>query len=259
VARYRRKVVRKNLNNSFPDKSEKELLKLEKEFYRNFCDYFVETIKLLHISNNEMQQHMQYKNLDIINDILKTGNSCIVCMGHYGNWEWVPSITLMFDKNVQLAQIYKHLRNKVFDRLFLKIRSRFGSIGIAKEDTYRAIIRMKRDDIQTVIGFIADQTPSYSNINFWTTFLHQETPVFTGAERIAKQTGFGVVYLDISKTGRGRYVGECKLITNHPKTEPDHIITERYVRMFEQTILRNPAHWLWSHNRWKYKKEDFAQ
>jgi KDO2-lipid IV(A) lauroyltransferase len=257
IVGYRLKIVRKNLKNAFPDKSKAELLKLEKEFYRNFCDYFVETIKLLHISDKEMRQRMIYKNIDIINEMLEKGNSCLVCLGHYCNWEWVPSITMMFGKNIQIAQIYKHLRNEVFDRIFLKIRSRFGSLSIAKEDTYRAIIRMKREGKQTVIGFIADQTPSYSNINYWTTFLNQETPVFTGVERIARQTGFGVVYLDMTKTARGRYVGECILITNDPKAELEHAITERYVHVFEETILRHPACWLWSHNRWKYKKEDF--
>jgi KDO2-lipid IV(A) lauroyltransferase len=259
IAGYRIKIVRKNLKNSFPEKTDAELRRMEKEFYRNFCDYFVETVKLAHISDEEMLKRMQYRNQDVIQNILKTGNSCLVYLGHYGNWEWVPSIALMFDENVQLAQIYKHLRNKVFDRIFLKLRSRFGSLGIAKEDTLRTIIRMKREGKQSVIGFISDQTPSYTNIHYWTTFLNQETPVFTGVERIARQTGFGVAYLDITKTGRGRYVAECKLVTDNPKGEPENAITERYARMFEKTILRNPACWLWSHNRWKYAKKDFAQ
>jgi KDO2-lipid IV(A) lauroyltransferase len=259
VIGYRLKTVRKNLKNAFPAKSEAELKKLEKDFYRHFCDCFVETMKLLHITDEEMLRRMRYKNMDVIYDILKSGNSCLVYLGHYGNWEWVPSITLMFDKNIQLAQIYKRLRNKVFDRLFLKIRSRFGSMGIAKEDTLRAIVRMKRKGKQAVVGFIADQTPRYSNINYWTTFLNQDTPVFTGAERIARQTGFGVAYLDITKTGRGRYEAECRLITDNPQTEPEYAITERYARLFEETVLRNPANWLWSHNRWKHRKEDVAQ
>ena len=259
IVRYRIRIVRKNMKNSFPEKTETELSKLEKEFYHHFCDYFVETIKLLRISNEEMQKRMIFKNTDAINNILKTGNSCLVYLGHYGNWEWVPSITLAFDKNIVFGQIFKNLNNKAFNQLFLKLRSRFGSIGISKGDTFRGIVRLRNEGKQMVIGFIADQTPSYSNINFWTRFLNQETPVFTGVERIAKQTGFGVVYLDINRTGRGMYIAECKLITNTPKSEPEHAITEKYIHMIEKTILRNPSFWLWSHNRWKYKKEDFIQ
>ncbi len=254
---YRLKVVRKNIRKSFPEKTEKELLKMEQEFYRHFCDYFFETVKLLNISDQEMQQRMVFKNVEEVVRNIKNDNSCIMCLGHYGNWEWVPSITLQFDKNLLLGQIYKRLRTEAFDKIFLKLRSRFGSVSIEKHDTYRKIIKYRKEGQQVVIGFIADQRPSRSNVNYWTIFLNQETPVFIGPERIAKQTGFIVYYLDVTKTGRGRYTAECKLITTNPKEEPEYAITERYIRMFEHTILRNPAYWLWTHKRWKYKKEDF--
>lgn len=258
VVRYRIKIVRKNMKNSFPEKSPKELLKLEKDFYHHFCDYFVETIKLLHISDEEMQKRMVFKNVDAIKKAMENGNSCLLYMGHYGNWEWVSSITLLFDKNdTTLAQIYRPLRNKAFDDIFLKIRSQFGSIGIPKNNTLREIIRFRNNRQKMLIGFISDQTPSRNNIHYWTHFLNQETAVFTGVERIAKQTGFIVAYLDVIKTGRGKYVAECKMITDNPKDEPEFSITEQYVRMVETTIIRNPAYWLWSHNRWKYKKENF--
>jgi len=255
---YRKKIVRKNLKNSFPDKPDKELKKIEKEFYHNFCDYIVETIKLLHISDAEMQKRMVFNNMDIVKDLMKDGNSCLMYLGHYCNWEWVTSITMMFDENTQLAQIYKPLRNKALDDIFLKLRKRFGSLGIAKGDTLRKIIEMKRSGAQTVIGFMADQTPTKNSIHYWSKFLNQDTPIFTGVERIAKQSGFAVTYLDIKKTGRGKYVCEVKLISSDPKNEPEFAITERYIREFEKTILHNPAYWLWTHNRWKYKKEDFT-
>ncbi|MFR9166890.1 MAG: lysophospholipid acyltransferase family protein [Dysgonomonas sp.] len=259
VIGYRKKVTRKNLKNSFPDKSQKELLQLEKEFYHHFCDYIVETIKLLHISDKEMQQRIVFNNIEVIKDRMKDGNSCLLFLGHYGNWEWVPAITLQFDPNVVTGQIYRPLKNKAFDEIFLKIRKRFGSVGIAKNDTLRKIVQFKRDRIQTVIGFMSDQTPSKNNIHYWTTFLNQDTAVYTGVERIAKQTGFFVVYLDMAKVSRGKYVCDCKLISEKPKEEPEFAITERYIREFEKTILRNPAYWLWTHNRWKYKKSDFAK
>lgn len=256
---YRKRIVKKNLRNSFPTLSSEELLTLEKEFYHNFCDYFVETIKLLHISDEEMMQRMQFKNVDLIKDLLKDGNSAFLYLGHYGNWEWVTSLNLHFrDTPIQLAQIYRPLSNKAVDDIFLKLRKRFHSIGIAKNDTLREILTMKKEGKQTLIGFISDQTPSIHNIHYWTTFLNQDTPVYTGVERIAKKTGFSVAYLDIVKVGRGRYIGECKLITDNPKEQPEFAITEKYIREFEKTILRNPAYWLWTHNRWKHKKENVA-
>jgi KDO2-lipid IV(A) lauroyltransferase len=259
VVGYRLKVVRMNLKNSFPEKTEKELLTIERRFYHHFCDYFVETLKQLHISDEEMQKRMQFENVEQIKDLMKDGNSVLMFLGHYCNWEWIPSITLDFkgkDKDKILGQIYKPLRNKAFDDLFLKIRSRFGSLGIAKNDTLRVIVKLRKEKRQVFIGFMADQTPSVNNIHYWSSFLNQESAVFTGVERIAKQTGYAVIYLDMEKIKRGYYKATVRLITDKAKEEPEFYITETYIRAMEKTILRDPAYWLWTHKRWKRKRKD---
>lgn len=258
IVRYRRKVVKQNLANSFPDKSEKELRKIERNFYHHFCDYIVETIKLLHITNKEIQERITFKNIELVAELMKDGNSAIMYLGHYGNWEWVPSITLEFEKDTLLGQIYRPLKNEVFDKIFLKIRSRFGSVSIAKNNTLRSIIQYKRSGQKVLIGFMSDQTPSPQNIHYWTKFMNQDTAVFTGVERIAKQTGFSITYLDITRVKRGYYSCEVKLISSAPKEAPEFAITEKYIREMENTILRNPSYWLWTHKRWKYKKKDFV-
>lgn len=259
IVRYRRKVVRTNLKNSFPEKSKKELLEIEHQFYHHFCDYFVETIKLLHITDEEIKERINFKNIELVDDLMKDGNSAIMYLGHYGNWEWVPSITLHVNKDTLLGQIYRPLKNKAFDNIFLKIRSRFGSVSISKNNTLRSIIQYKQSGQKVLIGFMSDQTPAWNNIHYWTTFMNQDTPVFTGVERISKQTGFSITYLDIKKVARGKYDCEVKLISAKPKEEPEFAITERYIREMEKTILHNPAYWLWTHKRWKHKKEDFEK
>lgn len=256
IVRYRLKVVRQGLANSFPDKSGEELRQIERKFYHHFCDYFVETVKLLHISDEEMKERMKFENLELLNNLLEDGNSVLFYLGHYCNWEWVTSITTHFeDKPLKLGQIYKPLKNKAVDKLFLKIRGRFGSFGIPKNDTLRAIIKLRREGIQTVIGFMSDQLPHYTSIHYWTTFLNQETGFFSGVERIAKQTGYYVVYLDMEKVKRGYYKGTIRLITKDAKSEPEFAITERYARAMETTILRDPAFWLWTHKRWKRTRQ----
>lgn len=256
IIRYRVKVVRNNLKNSFPDKNTKELRQIEKEFYHHFCDYFVETIKLLHITDSEIRERITFDNMDIVKDLMEDNKSCIMFLGHYANWEWVPSITLEFTDGTLLGQIYRPLKNKAFDNIFLKLRSRFGSVSIPKNNTLRSMIEFKKENKKVLIGFMSDQTPSVANIHYWTNFLNQETPVYTGVERIAKKTGFSVTYLDIIKTGRGKYKCYVKLITADPKNEPEFTITEKYIREMERTILRHPAYWLWTHKRWKHKRSD---
>lgn len=256
IIRYRVKVVRNNLKNSFPDMNTKELTQIEKEFYHHFCDYFVETIKLLHITDSEIRERITFDNMDIVKDLMEDNKSCIMFLGHYANWEWVPSITLEFTDGTLLGQIYRPLKNKAFDNIFLKLRSRFGSVSIPKNNTLRSMIEFKKENKKVLIGFMSDQTPSVANIHYWTNFLNQETPVYTGVERIAKKTGFSVTYLDIIKTGRGKYKCYVKLITADPKNEPEFAITEKYIREMERTILRHPAYWLWTHKRWKHKRSD---
>lgn len=256
IVGYRKRVVRQNLADSFPEKTVKERLIIEKEFYHHFCDYFFETVKLLHISDEEMQKRLQFENVGLVKEYMKNGKSGLLFMGHYANWEWVPSLNLNFVDGEVLAQIYKPLKNKAFDDLFLKIRSRFGSLGIPKSDTLRVIIKKKRENKQMLIGFMADQTPSVNNIHYWTDFLNHDTPVFTGVERIAKKTGFIVFYLDVQKLKRGYYKATIRLLTDKPQDEPEFVITERYIRAMEKTILRYPAYWLWTHKRWKRTRQE---
>lgn len=258
IIRYRRKLVAENLRNSFPEKSGKELKAIEKKFYRHFCDYIVETIKLLHISDEEMRRRMTFRQTEIIDRIFAENRSIIALLGHFGNWEWIPSVTLWNNTaGVQFAQIYRPLKNEWFDRFFLKLRSRFGSVGIAKQDTLRAILQMKQSGKPSITGFMADQTPSPSNIHHWTRFLSQDTAVLTGFEKIARKTGFAVLYFDVEIVKRGYYQTTIREIAVNPAELPEFEITDRYTRAMEQTIRRNPQAWLWTHKRWKYKRENF--
>ncbi len=255
LARYRRKVVRKNLTNTFPSKSKKEIEKIEKDFYRFLCDYFVETIKLLHISDKEIKQRMKFDNPELINELTQSGTSCFLCLGHYGNWEYVPSIGFYLSPNVVQGQIYKQLHNKTFDCFFLKIRSRFSPKCIEKGEVFRTIVKNKNEGRPMVIGFVADQRPPRYLDHYWTTFLNQNTLALTGMERIAAKFGFAVVYLDIQRVKRGYYRGTFSLITADASKEKKFAVTEKYMRELEKTILRDPAYWLWSHNRWKFTKK----
>jgi Kdo2-lipid IVA lauroyltransferase/acyltransferase len=255
IAGYRLRIVRRNMKASFPDKSDAELHHLEREFYHHFSDYIVETIKLAHISQKELQQRALQKNPQLIDELINEGHTCIMfLMGHYGNWEWFSGSSRF--KSANAYQIYRPLNNKAFDRLFINLRTQFGSHGIKKKDTIRDIIQLKKDGTHSVVVFLADQTPSPANLHYWTTFLNQETSILTGPERIARKLDLPVIFVDTKKLRRGYYSVDFKLLTATPKTTPENWITEQYARQMEKCILRNPAYWLWTHKRWKYKREE---
>ena len=255
VIKYRRGIVRKNLTNAFPQKNQKEIIKIEHDFYRFFCNYFVETIKLLSISKKEMKKRMTFCGLDEMEKALNEHDFCFVYLGHYGNWEWMSSMVLWTSSNVHCAQIYHKLRSNSFNKLFLDMRSRFGGENISKNNTLRRVLSLKKEGKKTIIGFISDQIPKQINIHDWVTFLNQETGVFTGTERIAKKIDAAVFYGDMRLKSRGYYNCTFRPITLDSRSYPDFKITELYMSLLEQTISQSPAFWLWSHNRWKRKRE----
>lgn len=256
LVKYRRKIVRKNLKNAFPEKSDKRIVKIEKKFYRHLCDYFVETLKMLHFSEKEVRKRMKYENPEIINRLTANGKSCILSLGHYGNWEWVPSIALYFLPGVEQGFVYKELHSTVFDQLFLKMRTRFESVSMEMHRAFRQMIRSQNEGKTMVVGFLADQRPSPRQDQYWTTFLNQQTPVQTGMAKIARHLGTSIVYLDIVKVKRGYYTGKFFVITPDAAEEAAHTIMERYMHKLEETIIREPAYYLWSHDRWKFKKPE---
>ena len=254
---YRVKLVRKNLANSFPEKSVEELKKTEKAFYHWFCDYLVETIKMMTISEKELRKRMVFVGTELIDQCVRENQSCALYLGHYCNWEWITSIPLWMKEKASCGQIYHPLENADIDRIMLKQRNRFGSNSIPMAETLRQLMKFKSENVNSVIGYISDQTPFWNNIHHWVMFLNQDTPVLTGTERLVRKMKQAAFYIDISRVKRGYYKAEYKLITREPQKMKEFEITDMYFRMLEDSIRRAPAYWLWTHNRWKRSHEEF--
>lgn len=256
IVKYRKKVVRKNLKNAFPQKPEKDIVMMEKKFYHHLCDYFVETVKTLRLTDDEVRKRMKFENPEFINQLTSNGQSCVLGLGHYGNWEWVPSIIMYFTPGVEQGLIYKKLHSVAFDQLFLKIRCHFKSRPIEMKNAFRQMLRLQNEGKTMVVGFLTDQRPKPRQEKYWTEFMNQQTPVQIGMENIARRLGSSVAFLAIEKTKRGYYSGKFHLISSNAQAEDEYAITESYIRKLEENILKDPAYYLWSHDRWKFRKPD---
>ena len=259
VIGYRRRVVWKNLSASFPEKSQAELKDIECGFYHFLCDYFVETVKMMTISKKEIKRRIVYKGIKDLDEVIESGQSIASYLGHYCNWEWVTSMPLWVTPKVQCGQIYHPLENKYFDKLLLRSRQRLDALCISMQDTLREVVRYKREGQPIMIGYISDQAPNWVNIHHWVDFLNQDTPVFTGTERIVKKMNHAVFYVDMRRIKRGYYEAEFKLMTRDPKELEDFKLTDMYFDMLEKSIRRAPEFWLWSHNRWKRTRKEFNE
>ncbi len=258
IVRYRRGVVRQNLVSSFPEKSEKEIRRIEKGFYRFLGDYFVETLKMMSMSPRNMKRRMHFEGVDLIDSATSQGIPCTVYLGHLGNWEWVSSLPLSVAPTGTCAQIYHPLQNKKFDRMMDRLRTRFGAVNIPMSGAMQQLIRWKKEGVASVTGFIADQAPDL-NIHLFLEFLNHETGVYTGPERIAKFLDSHVFYAHVTRPRRGYYVVRFVKITDTPKKETIFEISRRYFELLEENIKESPSLWLWSHRRWKRTRAMFEQ
>lgn len=258
LIRYRRQAVAENLARAFPEQGKPERLRTERKFYLHLCDCIVETIKLLHISDKEIDRRVQVEGGDMVERLAADGCPVVLFLGHYGNWEWVQAVTRHYARPATSGQVYKPLHDAVMERVMLKIRSRFNTISIPQKRTVRTLLRMTREGRQWLIGFIADQRPNSGNPHHWTTFLGQDTAYVTGGEEIGRHTKAHFLYLDVEKTRRGHYRMTFHAIDPIQDGEP-WPYTRGFMHMLEQTIRREPAYWLWSHKRWKGGRPDASQ
>lgn len=251
---YRIKVVRRNLRNAFPDRSEDEIERIERGFYHHLCDCIVETVKLLHISDREMMQRVELHNTELVEATGADGVPIILFLGHYGNWEWVPTIAMYVAQPHTLGTLYRPLKNEVMDRVMLRIRSRFRVEHIPMRSAYRQIVQLKSTGNPFMIGFIADQRPTGGGHHNWTEFLNQDTLYNVGGETIGNRIAARYVFLDVEKTHRGHYSMTFREMNPKPQDGEEYPYTIEYYRLLEENIRRAPEYWLWSHNRWKRKR-----
>lgn len=259
VIHYRRKVVRTNLRNSFPEKSAEGLKEIENKFYHYICDYMLEEVKTLRISFEELTRRMTYENKEEYLNMIDKYGGIVLLIPHYANFEWIIGMGAIMQPGDLPVQVYKPLHNPYLDEMFKRIRSRFGGYNVPKHSTAREMIKLRREHKRMAVGLITDQSPNRSEAHYWTTFLHQDTVFMDGAERIARMMGFPVFYCELIRQKRGHCRVIFDLITETPKQTADGEITECFARRLEQTIRRDPPYWFWSHKRWKLKREDVIQ
>ncbi len=252
---YRKKTVRENLSLAFPDKTDAERLQIEKDSFKHLCDMFLEMAKTMTISRRQIDKRFKFTNLDTYLDIEKKGKSIALLCAHYASYEWVVSMNHHI--TFKGYGIYKKIANPYFDKLVKDIRSRFKAYLITTKETKTCIEENSKKGVLGLYGFASDQTPRASHKLYWDSFLGIETPIHIGAEVLAKRFDMNVVFLKTTKIKRGYYEATLELMSDDIKSVPDYNVSEAFMRKVEQQIYENPSLYLWTHKRWKHKRENF--
>jgi KDO2-lipid IV(A) lauroyltransferase len=252
VFKYRRKVVFANVKNSFPEKSEAEILKIVKDYYLHLADITLESVKSMSMSEKTLKKRYVIKNTEIAEEYFKAGKSMLCLTSHYGNWEYGILATNNSMPHQAIA-LYLPLSNKYSEHYGLKRRKRFGMQMVAVQETKSIFEKYQEKPVAIIMA--ADQSPSNLERAIWVDFLNRETPCLHGPEAYAHKTGLPVIYLKISKLKRGYYSLEMEKLVDNPSECKPGDITELYFRHLERDIIAKPQFWLWSHRRWKYTKD----
>ena len=253
VVRYRRKVVRSNLINSFPDKSKREIISIERKFYHYFCDVFIEAMYRINMTPQEVNRRITFENVELIEKIYAENKSAMLMMAHYGNWEWVSALSLHLPKESPLYGVYKRLTNADFDAMTYRLRLKYNMGNIEMRDLFKTMLQKGKAGEKGVFAMVSDQSPRKDSIRFSMMFMNQPTPVIVGTEVLARKFDYPVLILSITRPKRGYYHCKVEMLSASPKDEPEFSISEKYMRRLETDINQNPELWLWTHKRWKYK------
>ncbi len=245
---YRKKVVRGNLNRSFPEKSAKEIFEIEALVYKHVSDLVLESVKQFSIRKHEVLAHCKVVNPELLVELGKTHPRIILAAGHYGNWE-LTSVALGMNPAFIVQGIYTPLKNEFLDKKLKISRERYGMRMLSRHDI-KDFANRKPEGLELIL-FATDQTPSNVRKCYWMDFLGQETPVFFGTEKFAVEQGWPVVFGRIAKPRRGYYELSFELLESDPHSAPYGRITQQHTLALEKEIKAYPPHWLWTHKRWK--------
>ncbi len=249
---YRREIVKKNLLIAFPEKTDTERTQIGKEFYKNFIDTFIETIKLVSISRKEFDRRLSI-NAEVLNNLLPTGQSAQIHSGHFFNCEFM-NLGVAANSHYPFVGIFTALTNKTFNRLMLKVRGQYGTILIPSSD-FRTRFRQYTDKPYS-LGLVADQNPVDPTNAYWVKFFGRMTPFVKGPEKGAKNMNTAVIMADMYKIKRGFYRIDLTLLTTRPKETPDGYITKTLVNFIEESVRKRSYNYLWSHRRWKFEYDE---
>lgn len=253
IVRYRVKVTRMNLENSFPEKTQSELRRIERKFYRHLAEVFVDTIDLTSIGSKEFGKRWVMK--EGSERIDTGGRSWIGAIAHYGSWEYFISYAKQ-NPGYETIGVYKPLHDEAFDLFYRRMRSRLGVTPVAMGNLIRHILTNNKNGVPMTIGLIADQTPPHFDINRWFEFLNQPTAFYHGLEKLAVRFGMPVYFVHIEKPRRGHYIYSYEEIYDGVEPVAEFEVTARYAKHLEDMIRERPELWMWTHKRWKHKPKN---
>jgi KDO2-lipid IV(A) lauroyltransferase len=249
---FRKKTIaKKNILIAFPDLNENSINEMIERMWKNIGRIFGEYIHINKFSIIDLKKiKIGFANKNNF-EILKKNNKPIVFFsGHFANFELMAKCLQELGFNI--GAIYRPLNNIFLNPIMEFIRKKYicpiqiekGSNGTKK--------LIKHISTNSPLALMIDQRLSSSiRVPF---FNQPASTTTTPAQLAIKYDALLIpVFLKrLEKTNFEFFIEEPLIINRTSDYDKDIFnITQIMNKKIEEFIKKDPAHWLWSHDRWK--------
>lgn len=246
----RQRLVMNNLRHAYPEMGEAELLGISKDFWRNILLTIFQIMKATPPRREWFLKNVTLDNPEVLEQVLRDGHGAILHSGHFANWEFAALSIAAYGYPV--TGLVRTQKNPYINRWYNAIRCCFGSQIIthhqAVRETQEALARNR------LLGILMDHNLHQGGIfvDFFgrpaatttlTALLHYRTQ--SPIVEVYQYRSQGRLHLRFERYDLPQWNG---LATRKDRAA---LLTQWLTSRTEALVRKDPANWLWGHNRWK--------
>jgi KDO2-lipid IV(A) lauroyltransferase len=253
--RYRRVALR-NLAAAYPDWGEKEVHKTARETFRHFGRGALEFFYLLNLPSKELDEWVVVEGKEHLDAALEKGCGAIIVTAHLGNWELFARKLVLLD--YPLSVIARDSDDLMMTGVANSIRQNAGYKVFGRDSSVLPALRCLRKN--EVLGILPDQN-TLSGI--FVDFFGRPAATATGPAVLSLRSGAPIICGFARRVEGGRF----KILMYPPLDVPAsgdeeadvYVLTAALTKIIEDEIRKDPAQWLWLHDRWKRAAEALSR
>lgn len=264
LAQKRKKLVEANLKFAFTDTPDSELKQLSREHFKQLGISLIETTVIWwgHYrkapTNGRENAWVKYDGLPHLEQAIESNKGVLLVIPHFTTLEMFGLFTGM---QTHYNAVYRPHDNPLMDYLIAKTRSLVTKTGqkatpIANNNTRQMLKVLRKGEALILLPDQRYRSRGHVKVPFFGE-IAKSNPA---TSKIAKLTGCSVILCDIERVDAHQYkVVYSKPLNDFPTDSPEQD-TERLHAFYQDSIMRHPSQYLWSHNRWdlKWDKEKKA-
>ena len=240
-----KKIIKDNLLKFDSSLTPEEISKISKEMWGNYGRILSEYPYISNFRKGDLDKYITVENLDKLEEIKKS-QPVVFVSAHFSNFELMA---MAIEKaGVNLTAIYRPLNNKMVNSIMEPLRKKYICKNQIKKGINGVRESLKFFKQGVSIAIMIDQRVSEGEkINF---FNH---PAYTTTipAQFVKKFGCKIQPVHIERYDKINFkiTFDDQILIRENSNE--NSISLELNKWLEKKIRKNPAQWIWSHDRWK--------